>query len=46
MSTKALQSYLIDRGTYWNDNGWCLVDGDWGSLTTIGLQRAINGNRL
>lgn len=47
LSTKALQSYLIDRGTYWEAGyGWCDVDGDWGSLTTIGLQRAINGNRL
>lgn len=47
LSTKALQSYLIDCGTYWEAGyGWCDVDGDWGSLTTIGLQRAINGNRL
>lgn len=47
MSVRALQSYLIDRGTYWKAGyGWCDVDGDWGSLTTIGLQRAINGNRL
>jgi peptidoglycan hydrolase-like protein with peptidoglycan-binding domain len=47
MSVRALQSYLIDRGTYWDAGyGWCDVDGDWGSLTTIGLQRAINGNRL
>lgn len=47
MSVRALQSYLRDRGTYWKAGyGWCDVDGDWGSLTTIALQRAINGNRL
>jgi hypothetical protein len=47
MSVKALQSYLRDRGTYWKAGyGWCDIDGSWGSLTTIALQRAINGNLL
>lgn len=43
-SVKALQKHLRSVGCYWDEQGWCLVDGDWGSLTTIALQRAINGN--
>ena len=41
-SVKALQQHLLNVGCYWDDNGDCLVDGDWGSLTTIAIQRAIN----
>ena len=47
LSTKALQTHLRQVGTYWTDGyGWCDVDGSWGRLTTIALQRAINGNLL
>jgi peptidoglycan hydrolase-like protein with peptidoglycan-binding domain len=47
LSTKALQQHLRDVGTYWTDGyGWCEIDGSWGKLTTIALQRAINGNLL
>lgn len=47
LSTKALQQHLRDVGTYWTDGyGWCDIDGSWGRLTTIALQRAINGNLL
>lgn len=45
-STKALQKYLKDLRVYWNENGWCLVDGDWGDLTTIAVQRAVNAGVL
>lgn len=47
MSVRALQQHLRDVGTYWKAGyGWCDVDGSWGRLTTIALQRAINGNLL
>lgn len=47
LSTKALQTHLRQVGTYWTDGyGWCDIDGSWGRLTTIALQRAINGNLL
>jgi hypothetical protein len=47
MSVSALQQHLRDVGTYWKAGyGWCDIDGSWGPLTTIGLQRAINGNLL
>lgn len=46
-SVLALQSYLKARKTYWKKGyGWCDLDGSWGELTTIALQRAINGNLL
>lgn len=45
-STKALQQYLKDLKCYWNENGWCLVDGDWADLTTIAVQRAVNAGVL
>lgn len=45
-STKALQRWLLDLKCYWDENGWCLVDGEWGNLTTIAIQRAINAGVL
>lgn len=45
-SVKALQKYLIDLKVYWDEGGWCIVDGDWGELTTLAVQRAINANIL
>lgn len=42
-SVKALQQHLANVGCYWKASyGVCDIDGDWGSLTTIGIQRAIN----
>lgn len=41
-SVKALQQHLLNVGCYWDKHGECIVDGDWGSLTTIAIQRAIN----
>lgn len=41
-SVKALQQHLLNVGCYWSDEGECIVDGDWGRLTTIAIQRAIN----
>ena len=41
-SVKALQQHLLNVGCYWDKYGECIVDGDWGSLTTIAIQRAIN----
>lgn len=41
-SVKALQQHLLNVGCYWDSNGDCIVDGDWGSLTTVAIQRAIN----
>lgn len=46
MSTRALQQHLLNLKTYWYDGGWCSVDGSWGRLTTIGLQRAIDASLL
>lgn len=45
-SIKALQKYLKDLKCYWNENGWCLIDGDWAGLTTIAVQRAVNAGVL
>ncbi len=45
-SVKALQQHLLDVGCYWDAHGDCLVDGDWGALTTVGLQRAIDAGVL
>ena len=45
-SVKALQKYLIDLKCYWDEGGWCIVDGDWGDLTDTAVQRAINANVL
>lgn len=45
-SIKALQRWLLDLKCYWDENGWCLVDGEWGNLTTIAIQRAINAGVL
>lgn len=45
-SVKALQSYLKDLKVYWDSGGWCLIDGDWGELTTLAVQRAINADIL
>ena len=41
-SVCALQQHLLNVGCYWDENGECVVDGDWGRLTTIAIQRAIN----
>lgn len=41
-SVMALQQHLLNVGCYWDEHGECVVDGDWGSLTTVGIQRAIN----
>jgi hypothetical protein len=41
-SVKALQQHLLNAGCYWDENGDCIVDGDWGSLTTVAIQRAID----
>lgn len=41
-SVCALQQHLLDVGCYWDEHGECVVDGDWGSLTTVAIQRAIN----
>lgn len=45
-SVKALQQHLKNIGCYWNEQGECIVDGDWGKLTTIAIQRAINAGVL
>lgn len=45
-SVKALQSYLIDVKCYWDEGGWCIVDGNWGNLTTLAVQRAVNAGVL
>lgn len=45
-SIKALQSYLKDIKCYWDEGGWCLIDGDWGEWTTLAVQRAINAGVL
>lgn len=41
-SVCALQQHLLNVGCYWDEHGECVVDGDWGSLTTVAIQRAIN----
>jgi hypothetical protein len=41
-SVKALQQHLLNVGAYYDTAGDCLVDGDWGGLTTKGIQRAID----
>ena len=41
-SVCALQQHLLNVGCYWDEHGKCVVDGDWGSLTTVAIQRAIN----
>lgn len=41
-SVMALQQHLLNVGCYWDEHGECVVDGDWGSLTTVAIQRAIN----
>lgn len=41
-SVKALQQHLLNVGCYWDKYGKCIVDGDWGNLTTTAIQRAIN----
>ena len=41
-SVCALQQHLLNVGCYWDEHGECVVDGDWGSLTTTAVQRAIN----
>ena len=45
-SIKALQSYLKDLKVYWDQGGWCLIDGDWGEWTTLAVQRAVNAGVL
>lgn len=45
-SVKALQQHLLNVGCYWDSCGDCVVDGDWGSLTTVGVQRAIDAGVL
>ncbi len=45
-SVKALQQHLLNVGCYYDMRGDCLVDGDWGELTTIGLQRAVDAGVL
>ena len=45
-SVCALQRHLLNVGCYWDGNGECVVDGDWGSLTTIAIQRAVNAGVL
>ena len=45
-SVKALQQHLLNVGCYWDGNGDCVVDGDWGELTTVGIQRAVDAGVL
>ena len=45
-SVIALQQHLKNVGCYWNEQGECIVDGDWGQLTTIAIQRAVNAGVL
>lgn len=45
-SVKALQQHLLNVGCYWDGNGDCVVDGDWGELTTVGIQRAVDAGAL
>lgn len=46
-SVCALQRHLADAGCYWKAGyGVCDVDGSWGSLTTVGIQRAVNAGVL
>ena len=45
-SVMALQEHLLNVGCYWDEHGECVVDGDWGSLTTVGIQRAVNAGVL
>lgn len=45
-SVRALQQWLLDIKCYWNENGWCIVDGSWGEETTKAIQRAINSGKF
>ena len=46
-SVCALQRHLADAGCYWKAGyGVCDVDGSWGALTTVGIQRAVNAGVL
>jgi hypothetical protein len=45
-SVCALQQHLINVGCYWDENGYGIVDGDWGNMTTTAVQRAINAEVL
>lgn len=44
---KMIQQHLLDVGCYYDEDGDdCFVDGDWGTYTTIGIQRAIDAGVL